>query len=663
MNAEPVIFIILLLSGLSFLIIPWLSPRFKSPAALIIIALNALFTSIPAIQVLSGGEFSVLLQGGLIFGDVLIKIDPLSAWFILIINITLINGTLYGAGYMKTYADRKNDLSIHWVMLVLFHMSMLWVCMLHNGFAFLVAWEVMTLSSLVLLMFEHDRTQTQQAGLNYMVQMHFGVAFLTIAFIWVFVSQQTTSFDGIASFMHNNNSPWVLLLFFTGFGIKAGFIPMHTWLPHAHPAAPSHISGIMSGVIVKMGIYGMLRIAISISHQTLTIGILLVMLSAATTLYGILNASVHRDFKKLLAFCTTENIGIIGMGIGIGLIGKGLDYPVISILGFSAALLHTLNHSLYKSLLFFTSGNIYNQTHTRNMELLGGLIRHMPHTAVAFLVGSLAIGGLPPFNGFISKFLIYSGFVETFRQDNLALSALMIISIAILSMAGGVSMLTFTKSFGVIFLGTPRQKFTHKPSEVSLAMRIPLYIIIGLMLIIGLFPQLILMPLFQVTGSMGIDMAVSPLQGTAHIIALCGRASLILIALILSIYGIRAVSFRRREVQTGDTWGCGYAAPHSGMQYTGKSFSKSLAKLFGFITIEDKKYNQLKAASVFPSPRSYASFYLEFFETRIFEPVIKQFLRIFNIFTFFHNGKIQLYVLYGLLFVVILTILSVFNVL
>lgn len=297
------------------------------------------------------------------------------------------------------------------------------------------------------------------------------------------------------------------------------------------------------------------------------------------------------------------------------------------------------------------------------MEFLGGLIRYMPHTALAFLAGSLAIGGLPPFNGFISKFLIYSGFVETFSQHNLALSALMVMCIAILSMAGGVSMLTFTKSFGVIFLGTPRKELEHKPHEVSMLMRLPLFFSIGLMLVIGLFPKMILKPLIYVISSMGIEASAFSLQGTGEILALCGRASIILVLLIAAIYLIRAAVMKRHEVKQDETWGCGYTAPHAGIQYTGKSFSKSLAKLFGFITIEDKKYNQLKAASIFPSPRSYASSYLEFFETRIFEPVIKQFLHIFNIFTFFHNGKIQLYVLYGLIFVVILITLSVFNVL
>jgi formate hydrogenlyase subunit 3/multisubunit Na+/H+ antiporter MnhD subunit len=183
--------------------------------------------------------------------------------------------------------------------------------------------------------------------------MHIGVAFLSIAFIWVFVATQTPDFDGIVAFMHGASPYWVILFFFLGFGIKAGFIPLHTWLPYAHPAAPSHVSGVMSGVIVKMGIYGMMRLAMMIEQNTLTIGTILLMISAATTLYGILNASVHRDFKKMLAFCTTENIGIIGMGIGLALLGKGLNNQVMLILGYATALLHTLNHSLYKSLLFF----------------------------------------------------------------------------------------------------------------------------------------------------------------------------------------------------------------------------------------------------------------------------------------------------------------------
>jgi hydrogenase-4 component B len=663
MNAELAIVGTICLVGLSFLLIPLISANLKSITALFLITLNAIITSVPAIQVLCGGSFALNFYGGPNFGNILLQIDPLSAWFILIVNLTLFNGAAYGIGYMKAYHARKNDLSLHWVMFVVFHASMLWVCMLRNGFAFLVAWEIMTLASLVLVMFDHDKANTLHAGLNYMVQMHVGVALLTIAFVWIFVSQQTTSFEGIASFFQNNKGYWVFALFFAGFGIKAGFIPLHTWLPYAHPAAPSHVSGVMSGVIVKMGIYGIIRIALVLNHQVLTIGIVMLMISAVTTLYGILNASVHRDFKKMLAFCTTENIGIVGMGIGLALIGKGIGNPMIAILGFSAALLHTLNHSLYKSLLFFTAGNVYLKTHTRNMELLGGLIRYMPHTAIIYLIGALAIGGLPPFNGFVSKFMIYSGFIETFRHQEVALSALMIVCIMVLSMAGGVSMLAFTKAFGTIFLGSPRSDYHHAPKEVPVLMRLPLYLIIGIMVCIGIFPSLVLAPIFSIIHNLNPQIVSAPFNDITYTLTCVGRASLILTGLIVIMLLIRKRLASARPVGATPTWSCAYVTPKPSLQYTGKSFSKSLAKLFGFITIENKKYLELRTVSIFPSFRTYTSYYLEFFETRIINPVIKWFLRFFNFFSFFHNGKIQLYVLYGLIFMIILIVLSFINVL
>ncbi len=663
MNPEFIVFGTCGFVVLSILLIPLLRANLKSVTALFLIFINALLTSVPAIGALMGNSFTLEIFGGPNFGNILLEIDPLSAWFILIINITLINGAIYGIGYMKAYEKQTGNLSLHWIMFVIFHASMLWVCMLHNGFAFLIAWEIMTLSSLILVMFNQNKASTMQAGVNYMVQMHIGVAFLTLAFIWIFVNQQTSDFQGIAAFLQGQHTYWVILFFFVGFGIKAGFIPLHTWLPYAHPAAPSHVSGVMSGVIVKMGIYGIVRIAMMINTDALVPGIMLMMISAATTLYGILNASVHRDFKKMLAFCTTENIGIIGMGIGLALIGKALDNQALFVFGFAAALIHVLNHSLYKSLLFFAAGNIYTKTHTRNMELLGGLIRQMPQTAIIFLIGALAIGGLPPFNGFVSKFLVYSGFVEAFRNQDMALNALMIIGITILSMAGGVSLLTFTKAFGTIFLGEPRSEIIHRTGEVSLMMRVPLYAIVLLMLLIGIFPAVIVNPVLSIISRFTPTGLIMPFADITGVLTLVGRASLLLIALIVLLYFIRSLAFRRKPVEITPTWGCGYVAPGPAMQYTGKSFSKSLAKLFGFITIENKKYKELKTVSIFPSPRTYASYYLEFFETRIIDPVIRQFLRLFNYFTFIHNGKIQFYVLYGLLFMVILIILSFINVL
>ncbi len=663
MNALQVIALTSCCVCIAAILIPFLPVKLKSVAALLAVMMNAAVTSVPAIRALLGHTLSASINGGASMGSILFRIDPLSAWFILIINITLINGAFYGIGYMAPYASRKNDLSFHWMLFVIFHASMLWVCMLHNSLAFLIAWEIMTLSSLMLVMFDHGKSETSKAGLNYLIQMHIGVTFLTVAFIWMFFVTGTFDFQGISAYLSGHSSVWLIILFFIGFGVKAGFVPFHTWLPYAHPAGPSHVSGVMSGVIVKMGIYGILRIVILLKQGVLETGIALLVISAATTLYGILNASVHRDIKKMLAFCTTENIGIVGMGIGLALVGKGTGNPLMATLGFAAALLHILNHSLYKSLLFFTTGNIYRQLHSRNMEHFGGLMRLMPHTAVLFLIGALAIGGLPPLNGFVSKFLVYSGFIESFRHQDIALSALLIICTAVLSMAGGVSLLTFTKAFGTIFLGSPRKDHTACPGEVPFSMRMPLYIIVGIMFAIGFFPRLILEPVFAVIQSFGTGNDFIRPAGMLNSLTWVGRSSLILFSFIALLYLVRKMFTGSRQEETGPTWGCGYIVPSSSLQYTGKSFSKNLAKLFGFITIEGKKYNELKTGSIFPSPRNYSSFYLEFFETRIINPFIKQFLRLFNYFSFIHNGKIQVYVLYGFFFVIILIFLSFLKIL
>jgi hypothetical protein len=242
------------------------------------------------------------------------------------------------------------------------------------------------------------------------------------------------------------------------------------------------------------------------------------------------------------------------------------------------------------------------------------------------------------------------------------MNAMMVISIAVLSMAGGVSMLTFAKAFGIIFLGEPRSEIPQKPVEASLLMRLPLYLILAGMITIGLFPRLFLTSLVTVMQNTGTAIPLESVAGTAHMLVWTGRASLILLSLIMILLFIRYRASRAKPAEITGTWGCGYVAPRPSMQYTGKSFSKSLAKLFGFITIENKKYDELKSVSVFPSSRTYASNYLEFFESRIFDPLVKQFLRVFNLFTFIHNGKIQLYVLYGLIFMVVLIILSVVNV-
>ena len=637
----------------------------KSTAGLFLAATISIVSTIAALRVLLDHQtIQSVFRLPAPFGDVPIRIDPLSAWFMLIVNLTCLNGAWYGKGYMRPYEEQKNNTSLYWILFVTLHLSLLGVCMIQHGLAFLVAWEIMSLSSLLLVMFEHSKPETLKAGVNYLVQMHIAVILLTIGFLWVWWAEGSFDLSAIGDFFHQHPPAGLFAIFFLGFGIKAGFIPLHTWLAHAHPAAPSPISGVMSGVVVKMGIYGILRVITYLHSDLLHLGEAVLILSLLTTLHGIGNAAVHRDIKRMLAFCTIENIGIIGMGIGIGLIGEATGSPLMFFLGFSAALLHTLNHSLYKTLLFFAAGNVYQQTHTRDMEQLGGLGKRMPYTAALFLCGSLAIGALPPFNGFVSEFLLYSGLVEGIRSGNVQFNLLMIVSIAALAMAGGLSMLTFTKSFGVIFLGRPRVQSAHRPGEVPWAMRAPLFGILGGMLLIGMFPSVVLSPLISVTGF--FDPSFRPdaaIKGISPVLATTGRASLGLVLGIALLYYARSWVSRKQPRVVAPTWGCGYPAPNTRMQYTGKSFAKSLAKLFSFLTAEKKRYTEIAGDTIFPAERSYRSHYSEFFESRIIDPINKRLIGLMNYFTFIHNGQTQTYVLYGLFFIIVLMTVTFLNLL
>ncbi len=661
MDNVQLVLVSLVVCFIGMALIPALPSGARATASFLFVLANALLTSIPALHALNGLPMDAVLHGTPFFGDVPLRMDAISAWFVLIVNFTCINGALYGIGYMKTYREQKAKLALHWPLFLLFQASMLWVCMLQHGLAFLVAWELMSLSSLLLVMFEHEKKEALRAGVNYMVQMHVGVALLMAAFIWVYFSQGSFDFAAIGSFFEGNKNAWLFLLFFGGFGIKAGFIPLHSWLPHAHPAAPSHVSGVMSGVIVKMGIYGILRVALMLEDNWLTIGASLLVLSVLTGLYGILNAAVRRDFKMMLAYCTIENIGIIGAGIGLFLIGKGTGNPGLSTIGLAAALLHTLNHSLYKSLLFFAVGSVYQQTHTRNMEKLGGLVGRMPQTAFFYLTGALAIGGLPPLNGFVSEFLLYSGFLSGMQSGNVYLSTLMMLSLAGLAIIGGISMLAFTKSFGIIFLGSPRQPLAHEPVEVPLVMRLPQYSIVALMFAIGLFPQYFLGWVGNVTGLSGQvpDPAIfSKLTLTMGNVSLY---SMVFLALLLPLFFIRNTNMITRPSSILTTWGCGYVAPNSRMQYTGKSFSKTLGKLLGFLVGEKKQYEEIAPGDIFPKKRPYRSHYADFFETKLIEKLTKPLLKGMDWFKFIQNGRVQYYVLYGVLFILVVFLGTLLN--
>ena len=483
----------LLIPLFGVMLIPFLRVRGKGIVSLVLLSFNVAISTYPAILSLLGETVSFILPGSFATGPIPIRIDALSGWFILIINIIFLTGGMYGYFYLKAYRTKENSLTLHYIAFLFQHAALISVCGIQNSFVFLIAWEILALTSFVLIIFEHESHVTIRAGINYLIQAHFSIVFLMLGFIWVINKTNSFDFQAITTYSASIPGPASLilfLLFFTAFAIKAGFVPFHTWLPYAHPAAPSHISGMMSGIIIKAGIYGIFRMLLVVRTDYVIAGYVILIISVLSGLYGVMLAIIQHNLKKLLAYHSIENIGIIGIGIGTGSIGLGSGNQLLATLGFAGALLHTLNHALFKSLLFYTAGNIYQAVHTMEIEKLGGLIKKMPQTALLFLIAALAICGIPPFNGFISEFILYSGLYHWLSGGTLFSMLAAIFSTIGLAAIGGLAIICFAKAFGVIFLGTERHSIHGKPKEVLIAQLIPTYLLAAIIILIGVYPTL-----------------------------------------------------------------------------------------------------------------------------------------------------------------------------
>jgi len=650
------VWVFLLLPFIAMSLIPFLKMKWKAIVVYSAISSIATLTGYLAFMGLSGQNFDITLPGSLVSGPIQLHIDALSAWFILVINFTFLTGGFYGLFYMSAYKDQPKNLNLHGILFIILHVSLVSLCAIQNSIAFLVAWEFMALSAFMTIIFEHEKIATVRAGINFLIQSHVSILFLMIGFIWVASKTGSYDFSAIHSYSMTHSGALSLMLFlffFTGFAIKAGFVPFHTWLPYAHPAAPAHISGIMSGVLIKIGIFGILRMLLLIDLDYTTVGYIILILSIISGMYGVMLAILQHNLKKLLAYHSIENIGIIGIGIGLGCIGLGSNNPVLCSLGFAGALLHTLNHSLFKSLLFFTAGNVYQATHTLDIEKLGGLVKKMPQTSFLFLIAAIAISGIPPFNGFISEFILYSG-LYNWMQNGYTVSLIGIsFTVMALVLIGGLAMMCFTKAFGVVFLGNPRHEFQHEIKEVSIQQLIPLYLIAAVIVFIGMFPGIFLNMLIQpvqlFTEIHKIPFVSFQGSGMEALISI-SHASWYLIFFVFVMLGIRKLVLKKRTVSIYPTWNCAYTAPTAKIQYTASSFVKTYSKLFGIFFLIFKKEKEVQG--VFPKVAS--------LETHPYDKVEKWFidypttnLKLFlGRFRFVQNGKLQFYILYGILFIV-----------
>jgi len=642
-------------------LIPFLRLKGKAIAVYAAVCFIAVLTSYVAFGALTGQNFELILNGSFITGSIRLQIDALSAWFLLIINFGFITGGFYGLFYMNAYANQPKSLSLHGILFVLLYTALASLCTIQNSIVFLVVWEIMALSAFLSILFEHEKIATIKAGINYLIQSHVSIIFLMVGFIWVASKTGSYDFNAIRaySFAHSNAVSLMLyLFFFIGFAIKAGFVPFHTWLPYAHPAAPAHISGIMSGVLIKIGIFGILRMLLLINLDYITIGSIILIISLISGVYGVILAILQHNLKKLLAYHSIENIGIIGIGIGLGCIGLGMNNPILSSLGFAGALLHTLNHSLFKSLLFFTAGNIYQATHTLDIGKLGGLVKKMPQTTVLFLIAALAICGLPPFNGFISEFILYTGLFGSIHNAYITSLIGIVFTITGLALIGGLAIMCFTKAFGVVFLGNPRHDFHHEVKEVSFYQLLPLYFIAAFIIIIGLFPGFFLNALIkpvQLFTNLHQLPFVSFQGNGIETLASVTKASWILILLILVLFVIRKLVLQKKSITISTTWNCGYIAPTAKIQYTASSFVKTYSKLLGMVFLIFKKEKEVEG--VFPVAAHLETHPYDKIEKWFIDYPINNFKSFMSRFLFFQNGKLQFYILYGIIFII--TVISI----
>jgi len=639
------------------LIALFLKEKFKSIAFIVVAVLAQLFILPDVLQILlSGGHIEAQFYFSEPIGISFFRLDPLAALFALIISLGALFTAVYSHGYMKMYAGDKAELSSYYFFLGVMSSSMIFVVIAQNALFFLIVWEMMSLASFFLVNFEHRKEEVRKASIYYLVAMQIGTAFLIAAFGWSSAITNSLDFNSFKSVVctSGTHAIFIFILFFLGFGTKAGFVPLHTWLPKAHPAAPSGVSALMSGVMIKMGVYGILRIIllVGIPDYRLAYGILFI--SIVTGVYGVANAIAQHDLKKLLAYHSIENIGIIGMGIGLGMLGLVYNNTLIAALGFLGALLHTFNHFTFKSVLFYGAGIVYSQTHTRDIEKLGGLNKYLPLTSILFLIASLAISGLPILNGFISEFAIYIGIAKSFSIDNIAINIAALMGLSGLALIGAMALLCFTKVYGICFLGTPRSEFPFMPEEKEYSLLLPMAFLVLAMIMIGVFPILAINMLASAVGQFLPDASNTGMPEIISLVTTISTSISIFIFFIISFFAIRTFLLRKRSVQIFKTWDCGYQQESSRIQYTGSSFAQPILQLVAELV--PQKVQVHKEQTLFPVHASFESHTQDISERLLIQPSIHFLNNFLNKFSWIQSGRMQQYIIYGLIFLVFLLV-------
>jgi hydrogenase-4 component B len=518
-------------------------------------------------------------------GQLRFELDALGAFFLSwSLPMTLL-GAVYAVGYLRPFFHSPRHVGVHFALLNMTALSFLMVYTGGHAVTFLMGWEVAALSAWLLVIWDYSNQKVRFAGFNYLVSTHVGLIFLVAAIMVLYTQTQSWYLNDFGAWMRQHPGTTrntVFLLLLTSFGLKSAFFPFHSWLPRAHAAAPANVSALMSGVIHKAGLFGLLHFVLLQGRPDAWMGWLVLAFSATSAGIGALYTTGQRDLKRLLGYSSTENVGIAGMGFGVGMLGMAWEQPTLVVLGFAGGLLHVLNHAFFKCLLFYTAGSVYQAKHGVDMERLGGLAKLMPWTASCFVVGGIAISGLPPFNGFASEFVLYSALFTDAGIGIWAKLALALVAM-LLAFVGAVSALSITRAFGVIFLGQARDSGLPPGREPSLWMNVPIGVHTAGTVVLGLIPltglALVQAPLELFLGSAPSPAAQQALQQLHTVLQRVSWVSAGVVGAIALATGWRAlVRARTPPANSGPTWGCGYPAPNTRMQYTGSSFSRDFTR-------------------------------------------------------------------------------------
>ena len=601
-----------------------------------------------------------------------IRLDPLASFFVLTISLVGLAASIYALGYVTEFYGRAS-ISLLGSLFNGFLLSMTLVVLADNGFFFLIVWELMSLFSYFLVVTEHEKTDVRYAGLFYLIMTHVGTAFIILTFLFLFQEGGSFSFE---AFRHpeqplpDSMKTLVFLMALIGFGTKAGIVPLHVWLPYAHPAAPSHISALMSGVMIKTAIYALIRVYFDFfgGHFPWWWGFVVLVIGAFSALLGVMYALMEHDLKSLLAYHSVENIGIILLGIGAGMIFHSYGLDELAALGLIAGLYHTINHAVFKALLFLGAGSLLYATHTRNMEEYGGLLRRMPWTGAFFLIGAVSIAALPPTNGFVSEWLVFQSLFLSYQMPSLLMKLMLPIAAAMLALTGVLALTCFAKAFGISFLALPRSSHAKHAREVPWSMRIGMGFLATVCIVLGLAPMIVV-PIFdRVTASMTgtsvadkmlaldgwalapVNVEFSSLSSPVLGLVLAGTAALGLA--IVALHGSRAFRY-------GKTWGCGInLSPR--MEYSATGFVQPIKRVFSTIYQPTVKLETefLEESRYFAKRRRFEFRIEPMFQKYLYDPVITFMSGLADRLRIVQAGSLHLYLAYMFVTLVVLLLVA-----